>query len=82
MPDQRCCVVDESWPSSYCLDDRYKKDDFFWFTFFHEAAHLLLHSKKETFVDDGTDNDVIENEANDFATDFLIPRNTRHACTD
>ena len=37
------------------LSDRYKKDDYFWFTFFHEAAHLLLHSKKETFVDDGKD---------------------------
>lgn len=55
------------------LTDRYKKDDYFWFTFFHEAAHLLLHSKKETFVDDGTDNDAIEQEANDFAMDFLIP---------
>ncbi len=55
------------------LSDRYKKDDFFWFTFFHEAAHLLLHSKKETFVDDGTDNDLLEDEANRFAADFLIP---------
>lgn len=55
------------------LSDRYKKDDYFWFTFFHEAAHLLLHSKKETFVDDGMDNDMLENEANGFAADFLIP---------
>ncbi len=55
------------------LSDRYKKDDYFWFTFFHEAAHLLLHSKKETFVDDGKDNDVVEDEANRWAADFLIP---------
>lgn len=55
------------------LSDRYKKDDYFWFTFFHEAAHLLLHSKKETFVDDGKDSDVIEDEANRWAADFLIP---------
>lgn len=55
------------------LSDRYKKDDFFWFTFFHEAAHLLLHSKKETFVDDGKDSDVLEDEANRWASDFLIP---------
>lgn len=55
------------------LSDRYKKDDFFWFTFFHEAAHLLLHSKKETFVDDGKDSDVLEDEANRWAADFLIP---------
>ena len=55
------------------LSDRYKKDDHFWFTFFHEAAHLLLHSKKETFVDDGKDSDVTEDEANRWAADFLIP---------
>jgi len=55
------------------LSDRYKKDDYFWFTFFHEAAHLLLHSKKETFVDDGKDSDIIEDEANRWAADFLIP---------
>jgi HTH-type transcriptional regulator/antitoxin HigA len=55
------------------LSDRYKTDDRFWFSFFHEAAHVLLHSKKETFVDDGTDNDLLEDEANRFAADFLIP---------
>jgi HTH-type transcriptional regulator/antitoxin HigA len=55
------------------LSDRYKKDDFFWFTFFHEAAHLLLHSKKETFVDDGSDDDSLEREANRFAENILIP---------
>ncbi len=56
------------------LSDRYKKDDYFWFTFFHESAHLLLHSKKETFVDDGSDDDLLEEEANRFAADLLIPR--------
>jgi HTH-type transcriptional regulator/antitoxin HigA len=54
------------------LSDRYKKDDRFWFSFFHEAAHVLLHSKKETFVDDGSDDDLIEDEANRFAADLLI----------
>jgi HTH-type transcriptional regulator / antitoxin HigA len=65
------------WTSPYraviALSDRYKKDDRFWFSFFHEAAHILLHSKKETFVDDDTDDDVVEDEANAFAADFLIP---------
>lgn len=60
------------------LSDRYKKDDRFWFSFFHEAAHILLHSKKETFVDDGTDTDVVEAEANAFAADFLIPPNYKN----
>lgn len=55
------------------LTDRYKKDDRFWFSFFHEAAHILLHSKKETFVDDDSDDAVVEDEANVFAADFLIP---------
>ena len=55
------------------LTDRYKKDDYFWFTFFHEAAHLLLHSKKETYIDDGSDDDALEDEANRFAANLLIP---------
>jgi HTH-type transcriptional regulator/antitoxin HigA len=28
------------------LSLRYLRDDIFWFTFFHEAAHLLLHGKR------------------------------------
>jgi HTH-type transcriptional regulator/antitoxin HigA len=59
------------------LSDRGKAEDRFWFTFFHEAAHLLLHSKKELFV---SDDDVLnatekrEQEANAFAATQLIPR--------
>lgn len=73
-----CRISGAAWWASpsravIALSDRYKKDDYFWFTFFHEAAHLLLHSKKETFVDDGTDDDMLEDEANRFAADFLIP---------
>ena len=73
-----CRISGAAWWASptravIALSDRYNQDDRFWFSFFHEAAHILLHSKKETFVDDGTDNDVIEKEANDFAADFLIP---------
>ncbi len=40
------------------LSLRYLRDDIFWFTFFHEAAHLLLHGKRtgpkdvpQTFID-------------------------------
>jgi Zn-dependent peptidase ImmA (M78 family) len=53
---------------------RYKSDDHFWFSFFHEAGHLLLHSKKETFVTGERDEDAAESEANSFAAGFLIPR--------
>lgn len=61
------------------LSDRYKADDSFWFSFFHEAAHLLLHSKKETFVSEGDDafpdhTEQEEQEANSFAAAQLIPR--------
>lgn len=54
---------------------RHKTDDHFWFTFFHEAGHILLHGKKEIFIDE-TEMDEIkeEMEANDFAGDILIPK--------
>lgn len=54
---------------------RHLANDHFWFTFFHEAAHILHHSKKDVFVDEA-DNDgtEIEKEANEWAANFLIPR--------
>jgi HTH-type transcriptional regulator/antitoxin HigA len=53
-----------------------KTNDRFWFTFFHEAAHILMHDKNEVFLDEFT-GDVLqsrqEEEANAFAASFLIP---------
>lgn len=55
---------------------RHLSNDHFWFTFFHEAAHLLLHSKKEVFVDEKKyDGSKIEEDANNWASNFLVPRN-------
>ena len=57
------------------ISDRGKKSDVFWFTFFHEAAHVLLHLKKgKEFCDDGEDFGAgpLEKEANDFAEQWLI----------
>jgi len=55
------------------LSLRYKTDDSLWFTFFHEAAHILLHGKRDVFVEyRGVDNPK-EQEANQWAGDFLIP---------
>lgn len=34
------------------LSDRFKTDDTFWFSFFHEIGHLILHGKRLTFLDD------------------------------
>jgi len=60
------------------LSLRYKTDDHVWFTVFHEAAHLKLHSKKLAFID-GTERetqDHQEKEADQFATNHLIPQRT------
>ena len=56
------------------LSARHKSDDHFWFTFFHEAAHILLHGRKRVFIDaDEAESTDEEREANVFASDALIP---------
>lgn len=58
------------------LTDRYKSNDHFWFTFFHEIGHIFLHGKKEVFMEEFagyTLNQVKEDEANDFAGRWLLP---------
>jgi len=53
---------------------RYRTDDQFWLTFFHEAAHILLHGKRTMFVDEaGAEKTAAEDEADKFAADVLIP---------
>jgi len=55
------------------LSPRYRTNDQFWFTFFHEAAHILLHGKKLIFLDSDTRRGVLETEATEWASQFLIP---------
>jgi HTH-type transcriptional regulator/antitoxin HigA len=56
------------------LTFRYRLDDQFWFTFFHEAGHLLLHGKTALFLEDGSEvTSKEENEANEFAGKILVP---------
>ncbi|MEV6973241.1 HigA family addiction module antitoxin [Kitasatospora sp. NPDC093806] len=61
------------------LSDRFKRDDQFWFSFFHELGHVLLHGKRLTFMDDSenlrseANADPAEDEANEFAANTLIP---------
>lgn len=64
------------------LSLRYKTDDHLWFTFFHEAGHILLHGKKELFLEgaNGLDPDK-EHEANAFAENELIPKKALEAFT-
>jgi addiction module HigA family antidote len=55
------------------LNLRGKSNDRFWFTFFHEAGHILYDSKKQTYIDVDPRNDPREGQANQFAANFLIP---------
>ena len=56
------------------LTARHKTADHLWFSFFHEAAHILLHSKNAIFVDENNGGDSEqEAEANEWASNMLIP---------
>ncbi len=58
------------------LSLRYKTNDHFWFTFFHEIAHLLIHGKKMLYLELAGEplDDVAETEADLWASSFLIPK--------
>ena len=58
------------------LSLRYKTNDHLWFSFFHEAAHLIYHSKKQYFIEEIIPKELnrYEEEANKFAANFMIPR--------
>lgn len=57
------------------LSARHKTDDHLWFSFFHEAAHIVLHGKSSVFVDGKqSDTDEVEAEANAWACDRLVPK--------
>lgn len=55
---------------------RHLSNDHFWFTFFHECAHVLLHSRKVIFLDGNGMSNVaaeLEAEADGWASNFIIP---------
>ncbi|MGD9739873.1 MAG: HigA family addiction module antitoxin [Bauldia sp.] len=53
---------------------RMRTNDHFWWTFFHEAGHVLLHQGC-TFVDDeGGDGSDLEKQADEFAEELLVGR--------
>ena len=56
------------------LSLRHRWSDIFWFTLFHELGHLLLHSKKDVFINDQGPHSGAEQEADAFAAQVLIPR--------
>lgn len=51
------------------LSLRYKFADIFWFSFFHELAHLILHGKKIPYI---KKNGELEKEADNWASSVLI----------
>ncbi len=55
------------------LSLRYKTNDHLWFTFFHEAGHILLHGKRDVFLEFKESEDGKEKEADRFASNVLIP---------
>jgi HTH-type transcriptional regulator / antitoxin HigA len=59
------------------LTDRYKSNDHFWITFFHEAGHILLNGKKDVFIEEfeqSVNDPKKEKEADEFAYSFLMPK--------
>lgn len=64
------------------LSGRYKTNDHFWFNFYHEAGHIILHGKKDVFLEnvEGTEVDKVkEEEADKFAAKMLLhPKELNH----
>lgn len=76
LPKTRCHAV--SWWASRTravvqLGLRYKTDDQLWFSFFHEAGHLLLDRRRSGGISDLNGDSIAEERANAFAADFLVP---------
>lgn len=76
LPRTRCYAV--SWWTSRTraviqLGLRGKTDDQVWFSFFHEAGHLLLDDRSRMRISDLNGDEAAEARANTFASDLLIP---------
>ncbi len=77
LPKTRTCGATRWLNSDKALIQlslRYKTDDHLWFTFFHEVGHILLHGKRNVFLEfKEKQEDKEEKEADTFAADLLIP---------
>ena len=78
-----CTASGATWLSSstkatLVMSGRYLSDDHFWFTFFHEAGHLLLHKTTGPIIEEpDISSETMEEEANTFASEKLIPQEFR-----
>lgn len=80
LPKTRTCGATRWLTSEKALIQlslRYKTNDHLWFGFFHEAGHILLHGKRDIFLEgkgsEAAEEQDKETEANKFAEDILIP---------
>lgn len=55
------------------LSNRGKRLDRFWFTFFHELAHILYHGKKSIHINFYNQEKEMEDEAYSSASKWIIP---------
>lgn len=56
------------------LSLRHKSNDHFWFTFYHEAGHILKHGKKDVYIDEENGATTKqEQQANRFSAVSLVP---------
>lgn len=66
------------------LSLRQRDDGNFWFTLFHEIGHVLLHSSEQSVIINEASNSSrsqLEVEADKFACDILIPKESAHRLT-
>lgn len=57
------------------LSNRNKRYDIFWFNFFHEVGHILLHGKKDIFLEKAgcfEQDPIKEAEADRFASNLML----------
>ncbi len=56
------------------MSNKYEDDKTFWFTFFHEVGHIVLHGKKAIFLEENQTSKMAkekEDAANMFAREFM-----------
>lgn len=66
------------WVNDYPLiqlTNLYNRNDIFWFTFFHEAGHIIKHGKKDLYVEGLVKEETpAEKEADDFAIKYTLTK--------
>lgn len=59
-----------------CVTDKYKREDAYWFTLFHEIAHVLHDDISSPLIDLGdeeNDKSAVERAADEWASESLVP---------